>query len=135
MSGSIKREPAVGQTAGQGVATNGTVRHCYYTQNGKVAAILEGQTLRKRVRASVHMLRRPPGWAVDQSILEGAKADGAKLVEVTDTETRKVYVASLEAFDQHGLRFNRGFGDQIALPLAHWRVESADARQLSLLEA
>lgn len=132
MSGSIKREPAVGQTAGQGMATSGTVRHCYYTQNGKVAAILEGQILRKRVRASQHMLRKPPAWAIDTAILDAARRDGALVVEVFDTESRRIYTADIRLFDLYGLEFERGFGRQIALPLAHWRVESAQARQLAL---
>lgn len=122
-------KPAAG-TAGQGLATSGAVRHSYYTQSGKIAATLEGRTLRKRVRASVHMLRRPPAWAIDRSILEAARRDGAVVVEIFDTESRRVFTAPIVAFDLHGLGFNRGFGDQVALPLAHWRVEAVNARQL-----
>lgn len=124
-------KPAAGTAGKQGMATS-TVRHCYYTQNGKVAATLEGRTLKKRVRGSAHMLRRPPGWAIDVAIFEAARQSGALTVEVHDIETRRVYRAPIEAFDLYGIRFNRGFGDQVALPLSHWRVESAIARQLSL---
>lgn len=131
MSLSIKREPA-GASGGRSGATDGTVRHCYFTTQGKIAATLEGRTLKKRVRGSVHMLRRPPAWAIDQAILEAARRDGAVTVEITDVETRRRYIAPIEAFDLHGLRFNRGFGEQIALPLAHWRVEMGNVRQLAL---
>jgi hypothetical protein len=56
------------------------------------------------------------------------------VVEVFDTETRRRYTAPIEAFDLYGIPFNRGFGDQVALPLAYWRVETAGVKQLSLLE-
>lgn len=132
-SKTTNKMPAAG-TAGQGVATSGAVRRCYFTANGRVGATLEGQILRKRVRASVHMLRRPPGWAVDCSILEAARMDGAVAIEVFDTENRKVFTAPISAFEHHGIRFNRGFGDQVALPLQYWRVEAVGLRQLALWE-
>lgn len=119
---------------GQGGTATGAVRHCYYNSRGQMVASLDGRTLRKVVRGSVHQLRRPPGWAIDCSILEAARRDGAQTVEIHDIESRKVYTAPLDAFDTWGLRFNRGFGDQVALPLAHWRIEAQDARQLCLLE-
>jgi hypothetical protein len=49
-----------------------------------------------------------------------------------DTESRKIYQAPLIAFFLHGTRIDRGFGPQIALPLAHWRVEAEGAQQLTL---
>lgn len=85
------------------------------------------------MRGSLHQLHRPPAWAVDQAVLEAARLDGAQVVEVFDTETRKVYTADLRMFDLYGFRFDRGFGVQIGLPLHYWRIEAAGARQLSLL--
>jgi len=76
------------------------------------------------------MLRQPPAWAFDVSILEAARQDGAEFVEVADVENNKVYKAPLVAFFLHGARIDRGFGPQIALPLAHWRVEAEGAQQL-----
>jgi hypothetical protein len=79
------------------------------------------------------MLRRPPAWAIDAAILEAARQDGARTVEITDIETRRVYRASIAAFDAHGVRLDRGHGVQIALPLAHWRVEMPGVRQLAFV--
>lgn len=103
-----------------------------YQVNGRPVAGLEGRTLRKRVRGSIHMLRRPPAWCVDAAILEQARKDGAQMVEVLDVETRRVYTAAIADFDLHGFVFNRGFGDQVGLALCHWQVETQGARQLVL---
>jgi len=133
MNGQTNKKPAAG-TAGQGKATNAGVRHCYYSVKGQVVASLEGRTLRKRVRGSLHQLRRPPAWCVDAAILEQARKDGATRVEITDIEGRKVYTAAVIDFDLHGFRFNRGHGDQIGLALSHWRIEPQDAKQMLLFE-
>jgi len=125
-----KAKPAAG-TAGQGTAT-GAVNHCYFSTSGKPVATLEGKILRKRVRGSMHMLRKPPAWAIDLQILEAARRDGATRVEITDIEGRKVYTAAVIDFDLHGFKFNRGFGDQVGLALCYWQVETQDARQLML---
>jgi len=127
-----KAKPAAGQTAGQGTAFVGTGRHTYFSTSGKPVATLCGRTLQKRVRGSVHMLRRPPAWCIDEVIFEQARQDGAQMVEVTDIETRRIYRAAVDAFALHGFKFNRGHGDQIGLALSHWQVETQAARQLML---
>ena len=33
------------------------------------------------------------------------------------------------AIDAHGYRFNRGFGDQVALQLKHWQLQGAATQQ------
>lgn len=125
------KKPAWRGGQGQGGSGGASRDHCYYNSRGQVVATLDGRTLRKVVRGSVHQLRRPPGWGIDEAILEQARQDGAQIVEILDTETHRVYRASLTDFDRWGLRFNRGFGDQVVLPLSHWRIEAQDARQLS----
>jgi len=119
---------------GQNSTATGAVRRMYFSTSGKPVASLCGRTLQKRVRGSIHMLRRPPAWCVDAAILEQARKDGAQMVEVLDVETRKVYTAAVIDFDLHGFRFNRGFGEQIGLALTHWQVETQDARQMLLFE-
>ena len=44
-------------------------------------------------------------------------------VRIEDQETGKVYRADLATLDTYGYRFNRGWGEQIALPLTHWQVQ------------
>ena len=104
----------------------------YFSSQGRVVAVLQGHVLRKRVIGSVHMLRQPPAWAFDTSILEAARQDGATQVEVVDVESHKTYRAPLDAFFVHGFRFNRGHGDQMGLALCYWRVEAAGVKQFAL---
>lgn len=91
-----------------------------FNQAGKPCAEVSDGILRKRVRASVHQLRRPPAWACDESILREAEALGAHTVQVTDVESGKVFTAPLDAFWRRGVKIERGHGRQIALPLQHW---------------
>ena len=117
-----KAKPAAG-TAGQGKATNAGVRRYYYSAKGQVVASLEGRTLRKRVRGSLHQLRRPPAWAIDLQIFDTAKRDGALILEIYDTETGKTYWTPISTFDCWGFELDRGHGCQVALPLERWQVE------------
>jgi len=123
------KKPAAG-TAGQDGATHGTAGHIYFNASGQPVASLSGRTLRKRVRGSLHQLRQPPAWAIDMQILEAARRDGAEFVEVADVESRKVYKAPILAFFLHGIHINRGFGQQIALPINFWRIETPGLEQL-----
>jgi hypothetical protein len=102
----------------------------YFSSQGRVVAVLQGHVLRKRVIGSMHMLRQPPAWAFDTSIMEAARQDGATQVEVVDIETKRAYQAAIDAFNAYGFRFNRGYGDQVGLALCYWRVETPGVEQL-----
>jgi len=98
--------------------------------SGKVIGHVRGDTFYKAVRGSVHFLRKPPAIALDsQSIADAARA-GATWVEITDTESGKIYRARLDTIRKHGRVFNRGFGMQIYLCLHEWGKDS-EAAQLS----
>jgi hypothetical protein len=77
----------------------------------------------KKVRGSVHMLKRPESWAVDAADLADAIDHGIATIAIVDTETQKRYTVTAWLFDQKGIRINRGHGDQVALPLRYWQVE------------
>ncbi|MEN4011931.1 MAG: hypothetical protein ROW48_07855 [Bellilinea sp.] len=126
-------EPKPPARAGGSTQTGGKPSQVYFTANGKIAAQLRGSVLRKTVRGSHHQLRKPPGWAIDLRILEQARQDGCRLVEIIDLESRQVYTAPTDAFDRHGIRLNRGFGEQVVLPMAHWSTR--DARQPTLFSS
>jgi hypothetical protein len=106
----------------------------YFSSQGRVVAVLQGHVLRKRVIGSMHMLRQPPAWAIDSQILEQAQRDGAREVEITDTETGRIYRTAIDTFNAHGFRFNRGFGDQVGLALYRWHVEALGVEQLELFQ-
>lgn len=108
----------------------------FFTADGRVAGRLtcwRGRLcLLKVVRASRHMLRRPPAWAVDEAVLAEAQAAGAEVVLVRDSESGAVYHAPLARFARDGFPLQRGHGRQRALPLAAWTVERRG--QLFLLD-
>lgn len=76
-----------------------------------------------RRRRSAHMLQKPPAWAIDLVVLDELRRAGVRSVAVHEVERGETFTASLEAFYRQGVRVSRGFGEQIALPLAYWRVD------------
>ncbi len=101
-----------------------TTRRVLYTADGRHSGCeLDGFRLVRRVRGSLHQLRRPPAWSFERGILEQAHTAGARVVEVHDVESQTTYTAPLALLWQKGIRIQRGHGEQIALPLNLWHVE------------
>lgn len=137
------RKPAgLGSGGGQGrdsrAVGNPSQAHSTMGQvyaQGRVVGQVRGGIFHKTVRASIHMLRRPPAWALDVGSLLEAERLGAKSVQVHDTESGCTYAASVELIHRKGFTFDRGHGRQIALSLDLWTVTrpgQAQAEQLSL---
>jgi hypothetical protein len=94
----------------------------YITLAGRVVGVVKQHELVKKVQQSKHLLRSPRGWAIDAYALSIARTLGAVGVRVEDTETGKTYRADLATIDAHGWQFDRGHGEQIALPIHYWQV-------------
>ena len=101
---------------------NNQVTPIYRADGRAIVGRVEGDTFKKRLRSTVHMLRRPPAWAADLDTLDQAQAAGATRVEIKDLDTGKVYAADLADFYRHGVRVTRGHGVQLALVLGRWSV-------------
>lgn len=130
-AGGSRRE--TGQSQRQWESTNRTAN----SQSGKVVGTVSGEFLRKSVSASRHFLRTPPAIAWDLTALDDARQRGVTRCEVRDRESGRVYTTSLDAFYAKGVPIDRGFGRQLALPLAYWRVSEPGGslvRQLSMFE-
>ncbi len=89
----------------------------------KVIGRIEGEEFVKPLRSSIHFLRKPPAIAFDVQSLHQAKAMGANSVKIRDLDTELVYRAPIELIFSKGFQFNRGYGEQIALTLEHWRCQ------------
>jgi hypothetical protein len=87
----------------------------------QVGAVKDG-VFHKRVQGSRHFLRKPPAIALDVESLARAEVAGARSVEIDDEETGLTYRADFETIRAHGLRIDRGFGEQIALPFQRWNT-------------
>lgn len=138
MSGNKKPAGAGGQrgNGGQPLQGNYTTKTLpVFNENGRVVGHIENGVLRKTVKRS-HQLQRPAAWGWDTAIIDQAERAGVRFTELTD-ENGRVWRASLADFRRHGVRVNRGFGAQVALPLSFWQVRKVGetaVSQLSLFE-
>jgi hypothetical protein len=89
---------------------------------GHVVGKVKGDTFYKSVDGSRHFLRVPPAIGFDVQSLKEAERAGAVYAEVEDRETHKIYRAPIQLIWEKGFKVNRGFGDQIALPLGLWQI-------------
>jgi hypothetical protein len=94
--------------------------------SGRPVATLRGDVLHKSVHGSVHMLRSPRAWAIDECLYRQAIALGATAFIVHDLDTGKDYWADVATFTAYGFPLDRGHGAQLALCLPRWRVCERD---------
>ncbi|MBN1230484.1 MAG: hypothetical protein JXA19_01320 [Anaerolineales bacterium] len=90
--------------------------------NGRIVGNVVGNIYHKTVSSGKHFLRKPPAIALNISEIEQAEKANAEIIEVTDRDTDLVYSSTLEYLKNKGVEFNRGWGDQIFLPLGDWKV-------------
>ena len=88
---------------------------------------VDGDTFRKTIAGSKHLLRRPRAIAMDVSTIDDAESAGATRVAVTDSETGSTYVADIDTIKTRGFTVARGHNRQIALTLPFWNVNSQPA--------
>jgi hypothetical protein len=110
--------------------------HNYYNPimaQGKIVGKVAGDTFYKTIRAN-HYLKFPPSIAFDISTLDQAEQAGAVWVEVRDKDNGTTYRSTIEHIREKGTPFNRGWGDQIYLPLDGWmRSKKGAGLQLSFM--
>ncbi|MCB2180202.1 hypothetical protein KQH54_03680 [bacterium] len=114
---------------------NCNIKTPVFREDGKAIGYIFGDVLCKNVSSEKHMLRRPKGWAWDADILDQAEKQGAVRIEIHDKQSGKTYHATIQDFWDNGIGFNRGFGDQIVLPLQYWGIRNPGeppAQQLAL---
>lgn len=100
---------------------------------GQPVGTVAGDVFIKRIRGSVHMLKRPPALCLDVASLADAERAGARRVEITDTETGRTYRAGIATCRRYGRLLDRGYGEQLAIPLGRWACEDLTSpyRQLA----
>lgn len=91
---------------------------------GRIVGRVVAGTFSKTIHGSKHFLRQPPAIGFDVRSLGDAQRAGAVRVDVFDRESKVHYVTDIDRIFSKGFRFNRGFGDQIALPLDRWQVRA-----------
>ncbi len=86
----------------------------------RVIGYVRGDTYFKEVNGALHFMTTPAGIANDISALQDAKAAGASWINIKDKKTGRVYIATIEMIFDKGIRFNRGWGNQINLLFQYW---------------
>lgn len=104
----------------------------FHNQRGKLIGKLENGVLSKVVKGSIHQLRKPPSWAWDKSVIEEAEKLGGEKTQIIDSETNTKFISTFADFRKFGISINRGFGEQIALPIAYWLTDDQNNLQLKL---
>jgi hypothetical protein len=100
----------------------------------KVIGQVRGDTFYKTIK-NKHILKVPPAIANDINALEDAMRAGANNVCITNKDSGITYTTTMVQILNKGVKFNRGFGEQIFLPLGEWQQQGANvARQYTLLE-
>ena len=90
--------------------------------NEKVVGNVTCLAYYKTVTGSKHFLRTPPAISNDVQALRDAEKAGAIAVIIRDKETGIRYKSSIEAIFKFGISLNRGYGNQIALPMKYWII-------------
>jgi hypothetical protein len=101
------------------------------SQDGRVVATLDGDTLRKRVIEAKHKLYKPPAWCIDRIVVEDAVNGGAKRIEIMATDTGRTYRVDMATFLARAENLNREHNDQLMLRLRFW--QTGDERQMVML--
>ena len=94
--------------------------------DGRIIGAVRGDTFEKRVAASKHFVRKPPAIAFDIQTLMDARAAGAVFIHVTDVESGRDYYSTVHTVLHDGFSLNRGFGNQVALPIGRWNTGGDD---------
>ncbi|MDH7603177.1 MAG: hypothetical protein QHI38_13645 [Armatimonadota bacterium] len=114
----------------------------YHNSNGKSMPIrlngqivgalnLETRTFYRRIRPE-HILQRPNALAFHVELLDKLSSLGCEWIVCEMPDGRRIRT-SLSRLLEKGFRFNRGFGEQVGLPLEQWTADEPSG-QLSFWE-
>lgn len=110
------------------------VKQNIFNQEGVIVGHVKCKSFIKHARGSVHMLRRPRGWASDKTIINELQSLEVQKIKVHDDESGIIYYTSLSTFTERSFEFNRGHGVQMCLPLKYWQIKNKKiATQPSML--
>ncbi len=90
----------------------------FVTVGNRVIGEVIGDTFVKVIQGSRHLLKNPPAVALSVESLEQAAALGATVIEITDSESGRVYRSTVENFQQYSFKVQRGgFEPQLGMRL------------------
>ena len=100
----------------------------FRNKEGQFIGKFYGETFRKDVRRSIHMLREPEAWAIDSEVVNTLRKLGTcKTILIIDKENWVNYQVPFKLFMDTAITIDRGHGEQKALPLVYWKFKLAVA--------
>ena len=84
----------------------------------KSYSIRDGVLFKKALK-SKHFLRKPQAIAIDKELFEEMITQ-IRYIQVFEREESLYYTVSVSSFIKHCFRFDRGFREQVALPIKFW---------------
>jgi len=81
-----------------------------HKENGKVIAV--------RHASERHLLKKPPAWAFSREVVEFFREKAVDELQVISNGV--VYKCSFPKFCELAIKFDRGWGPQLALLLPYW---------------
>ena len=100
--------------------------------NNKVVGEVVDNVFIKNLDSNKHFLKKPPAIAFDVSSINNAMIEGASYVKINDKSSDNSYTATIKDILNKGFKFNRGFGNQIALPIHMWNIKNTSQKELNL---
>lgn len=95
--------------------------HSHFTKiyaKGKLVGRVEAGIFYKTISGSRHMLRKPPGLAIDLQSLLDAEQAGATRIQFLDRETGIKYSTAISHLKRAGFTFDRGYGVQLGISIS-----------------
>ena len=83
-----------------------------------------GTLIATRYAKPEHLLQKPLAWAYNVEVIEAMQAAGVHTMEVI--YSGKVFSCPLRRFLAYARRMNRGYGEQLFLPLEYWSTRRAE---------
>lgn len=100
----------------------------------RMVGVVRGSYFVKNVHGSKHFMRIPPAIAFDLSSIKNAEDNGAIVAMIVDKETGREYFSYIKYIYEKGFKFNRGYGEQIALAMEYWTSREELSSQARLFE-
>lgn len=95
-----------------------------HLSNGQIAVeivIESGVPVAQKTIPQRLVIQRPrPAIAYDAAVVDEMARRGVQFLRVTIIETRQMYMVRFDEFQRNASRFNRGYGEQLMLPLSQW---------------
>lgn len=87
---------------------------------GAIVGVIDNGVFIKHMHGRIHMLRKPPAWALDADTYENQIRPDCHTIKIEDIDSRIVYTVTVRRFEELKKMTNRGYGRQYFLVIKYW---------------